>query len=47
MMKTIKSWIEQVYKDNGIWPTIITGLVIVALLAGLAYLNIPYENLLP
>lgn len=38
-MKTIIGWIETVYKDNGLWPTIITGFVILALLAAGVYFD--------
>lgn len=46
-MNTIHDWLKQVYKDNGLWPTLITLLVIIAILTGLAYLDISYQDWLP
>lgn len=35
-----RRWIEQIYSDNGLWPTVATLLIIIAAIVLLAYLDI-------
>jgi hypothetical protein len=40
MMETLKSYLETIYRDNGLLPTVLTVLGFVSILVVLAYLGI-------
>lgn len=46
-MQRLIAWIEQVYKDNGVWPALIVGIVIVILIVAGTYLDAHWETWLP
>jgi len=41
-METIKGWIQKVYADNGLWPTLITLLLGIAVVVALTMLDIQW-----
>lgn len=40
LLETAKAWIVRIYADNGLWPTLITLLVVVIVLVLLANLGV-------
>ena len=40
IMETIKTWIEKIYADNGLVPTVVMALVLVAVIGAAAYFGL-------
>ena len=39
-MQTLKSYLEAIYRDNGLLPTVLTIIVMIAVLVGLSYAGV-------